>query len=327
MDMPVLGIDIAKETFDVALRHGESTDTGNFPNTQRGFEKLSRWLANRETHSVHACLEATGRYGERVALYLDACGHKVSVVNPARIAAYAESKLQRNKTDQQDARLIADFCATQTPARWRPASPEQRELQDIVRQVAALTQERQRARNRLQAGIETPVVVETIETQIAFLDTQIARLEDRIMAHIAANPQLQEKLDLLVSIPGIGETTAAKFLAEVPDVSQFDQAPQLAAYAGLTPRQHHSGSSVHKPSHMSKTGNVYLRTMFFMPALSAKQHNPIIKDLVQRLEARDKHKMTIVGAVMRKLLHLCYGVLKTGKPFDPHHAQKRQNAA
>lgn len=327
MQTAILGIDIAKDSFDVALRHAESEYTGTFPNEPAGFEKLQRWLDNRGVTQLHACLEATGRYGEHLALFLDASDYKVSVVNPARTNAYAESKLQRTKTDAQDAHLIADFCATQQPDRWTPASPEQRELQDLVRHMSALQQERQRALNRQQAGIETEAVLEALETHIAFLDRQIARLEQHINELITAHDHLREKLELLVSIPGIGDRTAAKFLAEVPDVDQFAQAPQLAAYAGLTPAEHTSGSSVNKPAHLSKTGNVHLRTMFFMPALSAKRYNPIVKDLVERLEDRGKCKMVIVGAVMRKLLHLCYGVLKTGKPFDPNHAKNNQAAA
>ena len=115
------------------------------------------------------------------------------------------------------------------------------------------------------------------------------------------------------------DISAAKFLAEVPDVSRFDSASQLAAFTGLTPRNHHSGSSVHRRSRLVKTGSVRLRTALFMPALAAMRSNPIIQALVKRLEARGKSRMTIVGAVMRKLVHLAYGVLKHRRPFDPNY--------
>ena len=100
----------------------------------------------------------------------------------------------------------------------------------------------------------------------------------------------------------------------------------MAAYAGLTPKQHTSGSSIHRPSRLAKTGNSRLRTLFFMPALVAIRFNPIIKSLVSRLEQRGKSRMVIVGAVMRKLLHLAYGVLKTGIPFDPNYLTNIQTA-
>jgi transposase len=316
----ILGIDIAKDKFDVCLVGPDQTYTGTFSNDPTGFVKLARWLQNRDAEEFHACLEATGRYGDSLALFLYGHGGQVSVVNPSRTKAYAESKLQRIKTDPVDAALIADFCASQKPDLWTPPAPEHQELQALVRHVEALKQDRQRERNRHASGIQSAEVLATIERHIAFLDQQIAELEERIQDHIDNHPRLRGKKDLLVSIPGIADKTAAKFMAEVPEVHVFRQAPQLAAYAGLTPRQHRSGSSVRGRSRLTKTGNAHLRTAFYMPALSAHRFNPIIANLRERLEARGKTKMTIIGAVMRKLLHLCYGVLKTGKPFDPNHA-------
>lgn len=320
MDQFILGIDIAKSKFDVCLVGADQTYTGTFSNDSTGYVKLARWLQTRDAEEFHACLEATGRYGDSLALFLYIHGGQVSVVNPSRIKAYADSKLQRTKTDAVDAALIADFCASQKPDLWTPPAPEHQELRALVRHVDALTRDRQRERNRYQSGIQSAEVLATIERHIAFLDQQIAELEERIQDHIDNHPHLREKKDLLVSIPGIADKTAAKFMAEVPDVTLFDQAPELAAYAGLTPRQHRSGSSVRGRSRLTKTGNARLRTAFYMPALSAHRFNPIIANLRERLEARGKTKMTIIGAVMRKLLHLCYGVLKTGKPFDPNHA-------
>jgi len=138
------------------------------------------------------------------------------------------------------------------------------------------------------------------------------------------HPQLREQRDLLTSIPGISDVTAVKFLAEIPNVNQFESAAQLAAYAGLTPRHHHSGSSVHKRGRMSKKGNSRFRTAFYFPAITAMRWNPIVKAQSERLEKKGKIPMVIVGAAMRKLVHLAYGVLKTGKPFDPNYLQNRQ---
>lgn len=138
---------------------------------------------------------------------------------------------------------------------------------------------------------------------------------------------MRKQRNLLTSIPGIGDTTAACLIAEVPDVNNFQSASQLAAYAGLTPSQHHSGSSIHRRGRLVKTGNKRFRTALFLPAMAAMRHNPIVQDLVQRMQDKGKNRMTIVGAVMRKLVHLAYGVLKHGKPFDPHYLVNVQATA
>jgi len=317
----ILGIDIAKDTFDVALRNGEDIcDTGHFDNTAQGFRSLRRWLRKREADSVHACIEATGRYGHPLAAFLCTEDHDVSLVNPARIHAYGQSKLLRSKTDKMDAKLIADFCATQSPSLWEPPSVFQSELQSLTRHLDALKQSRTREITRLKSGIPSGAVQRSIQDHIDFLEKQIKQVDEEIQELAKQNDQHRQQIELLVSIPGIGAITAVRFLAEVPDISAFPQARQLAAYAGLCPRQHHSGTSVRKKARLSKTGNKYLRTTFYMPALSVMRgSNPLILPLIERLRKEGRSPMVILGAVMRKLLHIAYGVLKTGKPFDPNY--------
>ena len=171
----ILGIDISKAEFDVALVQDGRTKTGVFPNTPQGFSKLGRWLKKQGVETVHACLEATGTYGEALAEFLHATGRQVSVVNPAQIKAYGQSQLVRNKTDQADARLIADFCATQHPALWTPPAPEWKELQALVRHLDSLKTMRQQERNRLSAGLSSATVEQALHEHIAFLDHQIDR--------------------------------------------------------------------------------------------------------------------------------------------------------
>ncbi|MET0650419.1 MAG: transposase [Pyrinomonadaceae bacterium] len=138
-----------------------------------------------------------------------------------------------------------------------------------------------------------------------------------IRSHIDSHPGLREQRDLLLTIPGIGETTAAKLLAEIMDVKLYESARQLAAFAGLAPRLHESGSSVRKMAKLSKVGAPRLRKALYFPAISAIKHNPYIKDLGERLRKRGKCPMQVIGAAMRKLIHIAYGVLKSGRPFDP----------
>lgn len=320
MTHQILGIDISKETFDVAFLDKGHTYQGHFSNDPDGLQKLTRWLNKRRAEQMHVCMEATSRYWEEVAYYLHEQGNQVSVVNPKLIKKHAEATMQRNKTDKVDARTIADYCAKHQPALWTPPPPSVRQLQILVRHVDALKQDRQRECNRRDTSGQAADVIKAIDRHVAFLDKQIADLEQRIIDLIDSNPDLKQPYQLLLTIPGVGNKIATTFLAEVPNINLFAQASQLAAFVGLTPGDRQSGTSLRRKGKLVKWGNAHLRSVYYMPALSAHRWNPIIAALRDRLKAKNKHGLTVVVAIMRKMLHLCYGVLKTGKPFDPNHA-------
>jgi transposase len=319
-----LGIDVSKAWLDVLLlREGLPAEKGQFDNSQQGFRQLQRFLKKRKVKTLHACLEATGYYGAEATLFLHEAGYVVSLVNPARIKAYAESQLSRTKTDAGDAALIADFCRTQQAEAWIPPPPEQQELQALVRHLENLQDMRQQEVNRRQADIPSETILKTLDEHIAFLDQQIADLRQLIYDHIQRHPRLRQQQDLLTSIPGIGDLTAFKLLAEIVDIHAFDSARQLAAFAGLTPRERRSGSSVRGRTRLSKRGSPRLRNALYFPAIVAQRHNPILHVFAQRLLAAGKSKMQVVAAVMRKLLHLVFGILKSQHPFDPYFLDDR----
>jgi transposase len=315
----VLGIDIAKKTFDVALLRNDKFRNKKFANNPEGFKQLDAWLAKQGTVRVHACLEATGSYSEAPAVHLHQSGHIVSLVNPARIKAFGQAELQRNKTDRADAMLIARFCLKHNPAPWTPAPPEIRELQALVRHLDDLIGTRTQLRNRLTDGQRIESVLESLRSLIKSVDAEIKLTRKKIRQHLNRHPDLKADHELLVTIKGIGEKTATLLLAEIQHIRQYKHARQAAAYAGLSPMILDSGTSL-KRSRLSKTGNARVRKALFMPAIVAKRHNPVLRKFSERLSQRGKSKMVIIGAVMRKLLHLAFGVLKTRKPFDPNHA-------
>jgi len=319
MEQRVLGIDVAKETLDIALSDGVHLNHGQFSNDQKGHEQLEQWVRKQTDSSVHVCLEATGQYGDAVAEYLFAQGFPVSVVNPARIKHYGNSKLRRNKTDKADAQLIAEYCLREKPAIWTPPPASFKDLQALVRHLEDLQNNRLQELNRLQSGVHTSFVVESLTLLLAFLDDQIAQTKKTIQDHINQHEELKCMQTLLVTIPGIGKLTAAKLLGEIRNILDFQSARQLAAYAGLTPRNFLSGTSVHKKSRLSKTGNANLRKALFMPAIVATKHNPIVHAFCARLSQSGLKPMEVIGAAMRKLLHLVFGILKTGRPFDPNY--------
>lgn len=316
MSKNILGIDVSKRKIDVALIFDGKTFTKKFDNSLKGFKLLNGWLKSLKCDQVHACLEATGSYGDAVALFLHEAGHIVSVVNPFRIKGYAAAKLQRNKTDQVDGHLIADFCKTQNPDQWFPPSPEVAELRALTRRIEMLEEMRQMEQNRLD--VSPKKTKPSIKRMIKTLEKEIKDLKANIKDHIDQNPELKEQVKLLETIPGIAKKTAYLLLAEI-DFSRYDSARQIAAYAGVVPRRRESGTSLNHTT-LSKQGNGRIRKGLYFPAIVAKQYNKPIVAFAKRLEQNGKTPMQIVCAAMRKLLHIAFGVLKHKTPFDPNLA-------
>lgn len=317
MPRPVLGIDIAKAKFDAYVLLPDGTHHRKvFPNTPTGFKLLTGWLDQHTGDRCHVCLEATGTYGAALALYVYEQQHVVSLINPVAIKAFAASRLTRSKTDRVDASLIARFCATQQPPVWTPPAPEVQELQALVRRLDALVEMRTMERNRLSAGETLAAVRASIEAHVAYLQQEIAQTERLVQQHIRQHTVLFKQLTLLLSIPGIGAATAALLLAEI-NFAAFGNARQVAAYVGVVPRLRQSGSSVRGRSRLSKIGSARVRHALYFPAVTALRCSPVMQQWADGLRARGKCEMQIIGAVMRKLVHLAFGVLKSGRPYDP----------
>lgn len=308
----ILGIDIAKHKFDVALILNAKFKNKVFDNTPAGFIALNDWLHSHHISHLHACMEATGIYWEALATYLVDAQHQVSVVNPAQISAYAKSVLQRGKTDVQDARLIARYCERECPALWQPAPANQRELLQLVRQLQHLNESYQAEHNRLATS--TGVVHACIADTADFLAQQIKQLSAKINQHI--DPTLKQNCALLDSIPGVGDKTAPWLLAYLGTGERFGRGKQAAAFAGLTPRPWQSGSSIHGKSRISKTGHSDLRRILFMPALATYGRKKAFVAFVARLKASGKTPKEIVVALMRKIITIAQAVLRSQTPFN-----------
>lgn len=312
----VLGIDVGKMKLDVVLMFNRKTLARKFDNSPKGFKLLAGWLASLHISQVHACLEATGIYGEAVAEFLYEKGHRVSVVNPLRIKGYAKSDLQRNKTDPADARTIAGFCLAKDPEDWHPLPAEVKHLQALTRRLESLEEMLSAENNRLEAASNS--VRPSLKRIIRTLEKEIENVRQLIKEHIDNHPNLKEQSDLLQSIPGIGQKTAQVLLSEI-EFSRFDSARSVAAQAGVTPGKRQSGTSINW-TRLSKIGNGRIRKALYFPAMSAMKHNEIIKTFASRLSQNGKTPMQVICAAMRKLLHIAFGVLKNNHPFDPNLA-------
>jgi len=314
----VLGIDVAKGKCDVVLMGADGKERWRtFANTGQGFEVLLRWLGKQQALPVHACLEATGTYGLALATFLHEAGQQVSVVNPACIKAFADSELTRTKTDKVDAGLIARFCKAMRPARWQPPAPELAQLQGLLRRLESLQEMAVQERNRLGGPGLSGLVRESVERTLGMLEAEMKRLRSQIDDHIESHPRLKQQRELLTTIKGVGRSTANFLLAELAG-RDFQKARELAAYAGLVPQERQSGTSLRGKARLSKKGNRRLRKLLYWPAIVAIRHNPLLAAFARRLREAGKPKMVVIAAVMRKLLHLVFGVLKHQRPFDPN---------
>jgi transposase len=318
--MATLGIDVSKLTLDVALLADNGQQyTRKLKNTATGLQELPPWLANHAVTTVHVCMEATNVYWEAAAEFCYAQGWEVSVVNPARIKGFAQSQLQRHKTDPVDAQTIAVFCAKLAPRRWHPPAPELRQLRAWVRHRAALQKTRTQQSNRLQTTQDATVRA-SLQTLISAIDTEIEHITTQIETLVHTYDDVRRTHDLLVSIPGMGSATATLLMAEMYDLAEYEDARAAAADAGVTPSHYQSGTSVKRRPRLSKVGKATVRAALYWPAITAMRHNPLVKALTDRLAQRGKSKKVQIGAAMRKLLHLAYGVLKHQTPFDPAYS-------
>lgn len=320
-----IGIDIAKLSFAACLVNPQGKpQKKELPNTPEGFAKLMRWVTYLAPDaSYHFCMEATGSYYEALATFLAEANQWVSVVNPHRTHHAAKAAGAGNKTDPAEAHLLAEYARKENPPIWRRATPEVRTLIAMLRRLQALKDHLTQEQNRLgDPSVDgQPEVLASLEKSIAFLQGEIAALLKQIREHIDKHPNLRLDRDLLTSIPGIGEITAAWIMAELPDVRLIRSAQSAAAYTGLAPREYRSGTSVHRETRLSKRGNVHLRRVLYMPAITAVRFNPAVKALYDRLIARGRSRMVALGAAMRKLVMIAYGVLKNRKEFEYTAAQ------
>lgn len=317
MQYKFVGIDVSKYKLDVCIlnelnKHIEKT----FDNTKEGLKSLNRWIKKNNQPSW-VCLEATGYYSEDVGEFLVSKGYNVSIVNPLQIKYFSKSRLTRNKNDKVDARVIAQYAAQQSTLLllFKPKSKDRKLMRELLQLIEQLKGQKIQLKNQL-SSIKSNVVKKEIKKNIAYLEKRMGILDKKLEEAFQGNEKLQKQVDLIASIKGFGKQSARRFLAYIPDIEQFKNAKQLVAFIGVSPQQNESGVFKGK-TRMSKTGDPRLRNTLYMPALVAKNHNAALKPFVERLQKRGLKPKAIVGAVMRKLTLIIFGILKSQKEFDP----------
>jgi transposase len=322
-----IGIDVSKAKLDCSLLLDAASTkrrAKSVANSRTGVAELLAWCTkhNADPSELHAILEGTGVYHEQAALALTDAGVTVSIVNPAQVKDFGRSLGVRTKTDGVDSLVLARYGALLNPRAWTPPAQEARILQALLSRREAIAQDLQRERNRLEKAdaTDTPMLIrQSLVDSMAFLETQLAKLQQDLDDHINRHPNLKIDRDLLISIPAVGPQVGNHLLSVIHN-HDFQSAEQLAAYLGLVPVERQSGTSVRGRPRLSKAGPARIRAVLYMAAIVGTQYNPHIKALYQRLQERGKTKMSALGAAMRKLVHLCFGVLKTRQPYQPNYA-------
>ena len=324
-----LGMDVAKAKLDCCLlldEAGSKRKTKAVPNSKDGVAALLEWTGkqNISAADLHVVMEATGVYHEQAAIALaDACA-TVSIINPAQVKDFGRGLAVRTKTDGVDSAVLARYGALLKPAAWQPPPHQARALQALLARRDAVAEDLRRELNRQEKSlvIETHTqITDSLTKSIAFLETELKHLQKTVDDHIDKHPELKRDMALLTSIPAVGERVGNNLLA-VMHAHHFESAGQVAAYLGLVPVERQSGSSVLGRARLSKAGPARIRAVLYMAAVVATRCNPHVKALYERLLARGKSKMSALGAAMRKLVHLCFGVLKTQQPYQSNYAKK-----
>lgn len=316
-----LGIDVGKKDLFCHILHFGSSYSERFDNHAAGISKLVDWLKGiAEPAQTIACLEQTGHYAKPIAKQLAALELRaLHVVNPRCIKAFAHRKLRRNKSDSADSQLIAEFARSEhfELRPWTPQPPENEEITELSRYADSLTADNARFKTKCEST-DNPMILKSLKKRIKAQEKEIAELRRRINALIRSQPMLRKQKELLLSIPGIGETTCHILIAELPEIDLFESARQLAAWVGVTPRHYKSGTSGSTKTPITKVGSSNLRRALFMPAMTARTNNPLLKEFADRLNENGKKPKQVIIAVMRKLLHQIYGILKSGEPYNPN---------
>lgn len=321
-----LGIDVSKKTLDLCLLREGVKGKVKTRKLKNGFNVVGTvisWLRKQhcEPADVLIIMEATGVYHESLAYGLHSAVVRVSLANPHRAREFARGMGILTKNDGVDAYMLACYGALKDLEPWEPPPENVRYLSALLRRHDALVTDSTREKNRLEKcrATDTPAVVtESIENVLHNLSVELEHLDGLILSHLEQHPELKKDFDLLISIKSVGLQLGLNMLVILRS-HRFDTAEQAAAFLGVVPIEKSSGTSVRGRARLSKIGPPEIRAKLYLASLCGLRFNPVMKTIYERLCQRGKAKMCAIGALMRKLVHWCYGVLKTQKPFDAEH--------
>lgn len=324
----VLGIDVAQQELVVCLGKmhddwaAELCAHRTFANNEKGFLGLLEWVCkhSEDAVAVRYVVEATGVYHEPLAYFLSGKGLEVSVVLPNKISNYARSLTVKTVTDKTASEAIARFGLERSLDIWERPLPLYQQVRQLSRERDQVMVERTMAKNQLhaeQAGARpNPASLKRANQRIKFLATQIDEITDELLDLVKTDQDAQKSMQLLCTIPGVGQLTAATVLGETNGFDLIRNKKQLTSYAGLDVKEKQSGTSVKGKPRISKKGNRYLRKAMHFPALTAVRNDARYKSIFIRIVSKSGIKMKALVAIQRKLLEMMYTIFKSGHPYE-----------
>ncbi|MFC1778081.1 IS110 family transposase [Pseudomonadota bacterium] len=322
----IIGIDVSKASLDCAYLRDPDQDKAkrkSCPNNVHGFAALVTWATARSGLPIQALafiIEPTHVYHEQLVHFLFNAGATVYLVNPGRVRKFAEGIGILSKNDLVDSDLLVRYgLMARNLIAYQPVAQEVNDLRSLLNRLDALEHNLRSELNR-QEKVGKTMVFHRLEQQsiarsVKRLRAEIITFKRAIRECVKATPSLQQSFNLLCTIPGVGAKTAwimIVILASRP----FMSAPEVASFLGLNPIEKRSGNSQYRRPRLSKSGSGHYRQKLYFPAMVATRKNPDIKALYERLLAAGKTKMCALGAAMRKLVHICYGVIKNQTPYQ-----------
>ena len=332
----VLGIDVAQKELVVCLgrMHDDWTPElyshGTFANSKKGFDAMVKWVKKLtiEATAVRYVMEATGVYHESLAYYLEGKGYEVSVVLPSKISNYVRTLEVKTITDKTASEAIARFGLERKLDKWKRPKQIFKNLKQLTRERDQIVETRTLAKNQLHAemaeAFPNPSSLHRIKALIKFLDKQVAEIIKELTELVKQDGQVNESIEVICSIPGVGRLTAATVLAETNGFELIRNKRQLTSYAGLDVKEKQSGTSIKGKPRISKKGNRHLRKAMHLPALTAIRHEKKFKAVFVRLVSKHGIKMKAAVAVQRKLLEMIYTIYSKNTAYDKNYVNQNE---
>jgi transposase len=332
----VVAIDVAAEELVCAFGSVRSDlqssikPTIAFPNSEKGFKSLENWangLINSE-YCIEFIFEATGIYHQKLAYWLYNNSYNVVVLFPNKIANYTKTLNQKTITDSSSASVICRFGLAHKLDYWHPPLPIFRKMKQLTRERSQIVDELTVAKNQLHAELKEQdpykPTIRRLNSRIKLLEKHEQAIENEIKMLINSNNEVKERIARVLTIPGVGMTTAAVIFAETNGFDMIRNKKQLTSYAGLDVAQKQSGTSVNRKTKISKKGNKYLRKILHFPALTSVTHNKVHKEIKDRIVSKTGLKMKGYVCIQRRILELAYILDKTKTDFDKEYEIKKK---
>ena len=320
LPLPVVGIDISKATLAVCYQASQQVKHLEVSNNKAGFQQLVKACGTQ-------CLfvmEATGAYYLAVAYYLHEHGGQVAVLNPLIIKRFIQMHLGKGKSDRKDAQWLLRYGQQQAVKVWQPDETVLVECRQLEQVTEQLLKQKTMVSNSLEALRQQPVIsklaLKRLQHMLNVLTQQVQAVEAELLALL--EQRFQAEMTLLRSIPGIGRKTAGMLLLFASGFRRFDNYRQLIAMAGLSPREHSSGTSVRGKVRITKMGGSLIRSKLFMCSFAAKKRNTACQALYERLVAKGKNGKVALIAVCNKLLKQAFAIVKSGQPYQANFTSK-----